>query len=90
MINYHLMGAVNFYDYSLSRFQYAWDKPGWDGKLGLKYNLSDKIIAGMEISLQGKRREIVNGDYIPTPPGPSVPATVDPRVIVDMPVTFQS
>lgn len=82
------MGAVNFYDYSLSRFQYAWDKPGWDGKLGLKYNLRDKIIAGMEISLQGKRREIVNGDYIPTPPGPSVPANVDPRVIVDMPSHF--
>jgi outer membrane receptor protein involved in Fe transport len=76
-------GSVNLYNYTMSKYKYAWDKPGWDGKLGLKYNLRDKIIAGMEFSVQGKRREIVNGNYVA--PVPSVPAVVDPRVIVSMP-----
>ena len=81
-------GAVNLYDYTLSKFQYAWDKPGWDGKLGLKYNLRDKIIVGMEISVQGKRHEIVNGYYVVPAAGPSVPAQVDPRVLMVMPAHF--
>src|SRR5450759_5394605 len=55
-------GVANLYQYTLSNYDYAWNKPGWDGKLGLKYNLRDKIIAGMEISVQGKRRLIVNGE----------------------------
>jgi hypothetical protein len=76
-------GSVNLYNYTMSKYKYAWDKPGWDGKLGLKYNLRDKIIAGMEFSVQGKRREIVNGNYVA--PAPSIPAVVDPRVIVSMP-----
>lgn len=74
-------GSVNLYNYTMSKYLYAWDKPGWDGKLGLKYNLKDKIIAGMEFSVQGMRREIVNGDFIP-----QVPAVPDPRTIVSMPV----
>lgn len=78
-------GSVNLYNYTMSKYKYAWDKPGWDGKLGLKYNLRDKIIAGMEFSVQGNRREIVNGDYVAPAPGQSVPAVVDPRVIVSMP-----
>ena len=81
-------GAANLYHYTLSKEDFAWNKPGWDGKLGLKYNLRDKIIAGMEIAVQGKRHEIVNGDFIPPAPGPSVPAYVDPRVIVLMPAHF--
>ena len=55
-------GAGNLYKYALSKYEYAWDKPGWDAKLALKYNMRDKIIAGIDISAQGKRREIVNGD----------------------------
>ncbi len=81
-------GALNLNEYTLSKFQYAWDKPGWDAKLGLKYNLRDKIIAGMEICVLGKRHEIVNGDFVPPEPGPSVPAYVDPRVIMLMPAHF--
>jgi hypothetical protein len=52
---------ANLYDYNTT-LAYAWNKPDWDGKLGLKYNLRDKIIAGMELTAIGKRRQIVNGD----------------------------
>lgn len=56
--------AANINKYTLSRFDFAWNKPNWDGKLGLKYNLRDKIIGGMEVSLQGKRKMIVNGQNL--------------------------
>jgi hypothetical protein len=59
-------GMVNLYKYTLSKYDYAWNKSAWDGKLGLKYNLRDKIIAGMEISVQGMRRLIVNGENYST------------------------
>jgi len=55
-------GFVNLYNYTLSVNDYAWNKPSWDGKLGLKYNLRDKIIAGVEMSAMGKRRMLVTGD----------------------------
>jgi hypothetical protein len=76
---------ANLYKYTLSRFEYAWNKPDWDAKLGIKYNLRDKIIAGIEITAQGKRREVINGDYVASK---SVPATLDPRVIMLMPAHF--
>ena len=62
---FSLPRAANLYKYTLSTFDYAWNKPDWDGKFGLKYNLRDKIIAGMEITVQGKRKLIVNGDLEP-------------------------
>jgi hypothetical protein len=69
---------LNFYKYTLSDNKYPWNKPEWDGLLGLKYNLRDKIIAGMEITAQGKRRFIVNGDLsIPEPPEIEMPAHVN-------------
>ena len=43
-------GVANLYNYTLAENDFAWNKPGWDGKLGLKYNLRDKIIAGMEVT----------------------------------------
>jgi hypothetical protein len=57
-------GAVNFYKYTLSASDTAWNKPNWDLKLGLKYNLRDKIIAGFEITAEGKRTFIVNGENL--------------------------
>ena len=51
--------VANLYKYTLTNNEFAWNKSDWDGKFGLKYNLMDKIIAGMEISLQGKRNLIV-------------------------------
>lgn len=77
--------TANIYKYTPSGFDFAWNRPGWDGALGLKYNLRDKIIAGMDIGIQGKRKEIVNGDFIPPASGH---AFTDPRVIIDLPVQF--
>ncbi len=54
---------ANYYSYS-SNQKYAWNKPDWDGQFGLKYNLRDKIIAGLELTAMGKRRQIVNGDIL--------------------------
>ena len=52
-ISYNWM--ANLYNYTTTQ-PYAWNKPDWDGHLGLKYNLRDKIIAGMELSAIGKER----------------------------------
>ncbi len=71
--------AANFYHYTLANFEYVWNKPSWDGEIGLKYNLRDKIIAGMEVTAEGKRRFIVNGDL-------SVPTPSQPPVIIETPV----
>ena len=57
-------GVANLNRYSLSKFKSAWNKPGWDVQFGLKYNLRDKIIAGMEMTLQGKRKLVVNGESL--------------------------
>jgi hypothetical protein len=81
--------AANLYKYTLSRFEYAWNKPDWDAKIGLKYNLREKIIAGFEITAQGQRREIVNGGLLIPAADPNVlPITPDTRVIVKMPSHF--
>jgi len=53
-------GAANFYNYNFT--DYAWNKPDWDGRVGLKYNLRDKILAGMELTALGKRMQVINGD----------------------------
>jgi hypothetical protein len=58
--------AANYNHYTLAGFQYAWNKPSWDAELGIKYNLRDKIIAGMHIIAQGDRKMLVTG----------VPATI--------------
>jgi len=78
-------GAANIYHYTLSKEDFAWNKPGWDGKFGLKYNLRDKIIAGVEFSALGKRHLVVNGDMPLPVPSQTVPVVVDPRLKVEMP-----
>jgi hypothetical protein len=52
-------GDLNFYKYTLTENSYAWNKPDWDAKLGLKYNLRDKIIVGTELTGIGKRMLVV-------------------------------
>jgi len=47
--------SANFYKYTLTNYDHAWNKPAWDGKLGIKYNLRDKIIAGLDIAAVSKR-----------------------------------
>jgi hypothetical protein len=71
---------VNLYDYNTTE-TYAWNKPDWDGQLGLKYNLRDKIIADMEFIAIGKRKEIINGDVLSSQAGYTA-------VTTDMPVHF--
>lgn len=71
---------ANYYSYS-TNMQYAWNKPDWDGQLGLKYNLRDKILAGIEFTAMGKRKEIVNGDFLSLQAGYA-------SAIIGMPVHF--
>jgi hypothetical protein len=81
-------GVANLYKYTLSKFDHPWNKSNWDGKFGLKYNLRDKIIAGVEITAQGKRYQIVNGNFIVPVHDQTVPAVIDPRVTISMPAHF--
>lgn len=78
-------GLANIYKYTLSKFPDAWNKSNWDGKLGLKYNLRDKIIAGMELTLQGKRKMIVNGENLFVV---SSGILQNPPIIIGMPAHF--
>jgi hypothetical protein len=49
-------GSINFYDYNLTNNEFAWNMPGWDGKMTVRYNLRDKIIAGAEVAALGRRK----------------------------------
>jgi hypothetical protein len=49
-------GNANYYKYTLVENDYAWGKPSWDVSMGLKYNLRDKIITGMDVTATGERR----------------------------------
>jgi hypothetical protein len=51
---------ANYYRYTLTENEYAWNKPDWDAQAGIKYNLRDKIIAGAELTAQGSRRFLVS------------------------------
>lgn len=57
--------SANIYKYTLSKFDYAWNKPDWDGMLSFKYNLRDKILAGVEMTLEGRRRIAINQNILP-------------------------
>jgi hypothetical protein len=54
------LASANYYKYTLSASPYAWNKPDWDGKLGLYYNLRNKIIAGTELTALGPRKLMVS------------------------------
>jgi hypothetical protein len=75
-------GSANWYKYTLSENDFAWNKPSWDAKLGLKYNLRDKIIVGAELTGIGKRKLNVKIFNIMSS---STPTT---HIIFDMPVHF--
>jgi hypothetical protein len=49
------IGNANWYRYTLTDLKYPWNKPDWDGKLGIEYNLRDKILAGLSLTALGKR-----------------------------------
>ena len=52
--------SANYYKYTLSANPQAWNKPDWDGKLGLYYNLRNKIIAGTDITALGSRKLMIS------------------------------
>jgi len=52
-VAYRVVGNIN--NYTLSNYDHAWNKPAWDGQVGIKYNLRDKILAGLDITALGKR-----------------------------------
>ncbi len=72
LLNFHgeLSGAItkklsfntsaNFYKYTLSENEFAWNKPNWDGRIGFYYNLRNKILAGTEFTLLGSRKLMVS------------------------------
>lgn len=61
-------GLANWYQYTLTKNNYAWNKPDWDGLIGVKYNLRNKIIAGVDLTATGKLRVIATEHYISSPP----------------------
>ncbi|MDQ1297304.1 MAG: hypothetical protein QG611_1286, partial [Bacteroidota bacterium] len=53
-------GNANYYNYTLTNNPYAWNKPDWDGRIGVRYNLRNKIIAGIDLTGMGKRKFLVS------------------------------
>jgi hypothetical protein len=47
---------ANFYNYSLTQYDFPINKPDWDATPGLKYNLRNKIIVGAEVMALGNRQ----------------------------------
>lgn len=51
--------SANLYRYTTTLLEHPYNMPDWDASLGFKYNLRDKIIAGMEFTLLGERKQQV-------------------------------
>ncbi|MCU0461265.1 MAG: hypothetical protein MUF36_04525 [Bacteroidales bacterium] len=47
---------ANWYNYSLTLYDFPLNKPDWDATIGLKYNLRNKIIAGASVCTLGNRQ----------------------------------
>jgi hypothetical protein len=47
--------GANFYNYTLAENDFAWNRPNWDARFGINYDLRNKIIAGIGINATGKR-----------------------------------
>jgi hypothetical protein len=80
--NLSLSAAADYYKYTLNSNAFAWNRPSWDAKLGLKYNLVNKIFAGMELEATGIRKELVTKEVI------NPASSVFSKQIVEMPVHF--
>jgi hypothetical protein len=62
-------GNMNLYKYTPANNSFEWNMPGWDAKLGLKYNLRDKILIGIDLSGIGARKfGVRNADFYKVPP----------------------
>lgn len=56
--------GANYYRYTLETNEYPWNKPAWDASLAVKYNLRDKIIAGIGMNALGKRKLLVTKENL--------------------------
>jgi hypothetical protein len=54
-----LLFKGNYYNYTMTSNDFAWNKPEWDATVGLRYNLRNKILAGAELSAEGKRKALL-------------------------------
>lgn len=52
---YSFEAGANYYNYTLAENDHPWNKPKWDARVGINYNLRNKIIAGIGINAIGKR-----------------------------------
>ena len=50
-----LEAKAGYYNYRMEYLEEPWHKPSWDAKLGLDYNLRDKIIANADLHGLSKR-----------------------------------
>ena len=48
--------AGNYYNYMLTTNEFAWNRPTWDAKLGVQYNLRNKILANIDLTASGNRK----------------------------------
>jgi hypothetical protein len=60
--NLSFNAAGNYYRYTLDKNEFAWNMPGWDARLGVKYNLVSKIFAGAELEAMGSRVELLSAE----------------------------
>lgn len=60
-------GSANYYSYRPGTHEYPWGKQPWDAQVGVKYNLRNKIIAGIELTSLGKRRFVVDRSNMSIP-----------------------
>jgi hypothetical protein len=59
---------ANYYKYTVTKQPFAINKPGWDALIGLKYNLKNKVIAGLDLNALGERKVLVTNDILTIPP----------------------
>ncbi|MGQ9619765.1 MAG: hypothetical protein ACUVTX_02120 [Bacteroidales bacterium] len=57
---------ADYFKYTLTNNEYAWGKPDWYSEFNLKYNLRDKIIAGLGVTATGKRRFLTTFENLST------------------------
>jgi hypothetical protein len=58
---------ANYYRYTVTNMPFAVNKPGWDALIGLKYNLKNKILAGVDLNALGERKVLVTTDILTVP-----------------------
>ena len=60
--NFSFTAAGNYYRYTLDNNEFAWNMPSWDASLGLKYELVNKVFAGVEMEAIGSRKELLSAE----------------------------